>query len=78
MNVEHLTRMVNDISHYFATDPEHANGVSGITDHLIRFWDPVMRRQILAHLDTGGEGLEPMSREAVQQLAARQQQAAAH
>ena len=78
MNVEHLTRMVNDIAHYFATDPEHAKGVSGIADHLTRFWDPVMRRQIVEHLDAGGEGLEPMSREAVQQIALHQRAAAAH
>ena len=72
MNVERLSQMVNDIAHYFAAEPEHAVGVSGIADHLIRFWDPSMRRQIIDHLRAGGAGLEPLSREAVQQLAARQ------
>ncbi len=72
MNVEHLSQMVNDIAHYFAAEPEHAAGVSGIADHLIRFWDPSMRRRIIDHLGAGGAGLEPLAREAVQQLAARQ------
>ncbi len=72
MNVEHLSQMVNDIAHFFAAEPEHAAGVSGIADHLIHFWDPSMRRRIIDHLAAGGAGLEPLAREAVQQLAARQ------
>lgn len=69
MNVEHLCQMVNDIAHYFAAEPDHVLGVGGVAEHLKKFWDPVMRRQIIAHLDAGGEGLEPMAREAVRQLA---------
>ena len=72
MNIEHLSQMVNDIAHYFAAEPERAAAVSGVADHLIRFWDPSMRRQIIDHLGAGGAGLEPLAREAVQQLAARQ------
>ena len=72
MNVEYLSQMVNDIAHYFAAEPEHAAGVSSIADHLIRFWDPSMRQRIISHLEAGGAGLEPLAREAVQQLAARQ------
>ena len=72
MNVERLSQMVNDIAHYFAVEPEHAAGVRGISDHLIRFWDPSMRERIIRHLEAGGVGLEPLAREAVQQLAARQ------
>ena len=68
MNVEHLAQMVNDISNYFASDPDHAHGVRSIADHLRKFWDPVMRRQIVDHLRNGGDGLQPMAREAVQQL----------
>ena len=44
MNIEHLARMVNDIANYFAAEPDHATGVSGVADHLRKFWDPVMRR----------------------------------
>lgn len=72
MNVEHLSQMVNDIAHFFAAEPEHAAGVSGIVDHLTHFWDPSMRRQIVSHLAAGGAGLEPLAREAVRQLASRQ------
>lgn len=69
MSVEHLTTMVNDISHYFAAEPDHAAAVTGIAEHMRKFWDPSMRKQILAHLDAGGSGLEPLAREGVAQLA---------
>ncbi|MEW5834647.1 MAG: formate dehydrogenase subunit delta [Pseudomonadota bacterium] len=76
MNIDTLTRMVNDIANYFAAEPDHAAGVAGIADHLKKFWDPTMRRQIIAHLEAGGEGLEPLAKEAVQKLAAVQASAA--
>lgn len=72
MNTEPLTRMVNDIASYFAAEPDHAAGVAGVADHIRRFWDPTMRRAIIAHLDAGGEGLEPMGREAIRLLAGRE------
>lgn len=72
MNIGHLATMVNDISHYFASEPDHDAGVTGIADHLRKFWDPVMRAQIIEHLERGGEGLEPLAREGVERLAAMQ------
>lgn len=71
MNIEHLSQMVNDIAGYFAAEPDHAAGVNSVADHLRKFWDPVMRKQIIEHLHAGGEGLEPMAKEAVRQLAER-------
>lgn len=76
MNVEHLCQMVNDIAHYFKAEPDHATGVASVADHLKKFWDPAMRQQIIAHLEAGGAGLEPMSKEAVRELARLQSAAA--
>jgi formate dehydrogenase subunit delta len=69
MSIEHLVAMANDISHYFAAEPDPAAGAAGIADHLKRFWEPGMRKQIVAHLAAGGEGLEPLAKQGVQQLA---------
>jgi formate dehydrogenase subunit delta len=69
MNTERLVEMANDISRYFASDPDPVAGAAGIADHLKRFWEPRMRRQIVAHLETGGEGLEPLARKGVEKLA---------
>jgi formate dehydrogenase subunit delta len=69
MSVERLVQMANDIGHFFAAEPKRADAVAGIAGHISRFWDPRMRRQIQAHLDAGGAGLEELPREAVATLA---------
>ncbi|MGH8159592.1 MAG: formate dehydrogenase subunit delta [Rhodanobacter sp.] len=68
MNIERLVTMANDIATYFTSEPDHAAAVEGVRDHLTRFWDPVMRRQIKAHAAVGGNGLLPLAREAVDRL----------
>jgi formate dehydrogenase subunit delta len=69
MNIERLITMANDISHYFGAEPDQAAGAAGVADHLKRFWEPGMRRQIVAHFMAGGEGLEPLAKQGVQRLA---------
>jgi len=68
MSAERLVQMANDIGHFFAAEPQRADAVAGIANHIQRFWDPRMRRQILAHLQAGGAGLEELPREAVASL----------
>ena len=68
MSLESLVRMANDIGHFFAAEPKRADAVAGVANHIRRFWDPRMRRQIAAHLAAGGEGLEPLAREALSSL----------
>ncbi|HEX4986788.1 MAG TPA: formate dehydrogenase subunit delta [Burkholderiales bacterium] len=68
MNIDHLVRMANDIGNFFKSEPDHALAVAGVANHLRRFWDPRMRREIVAHLDGGGEGLSELAREAVSKL----------
>jgi len=45
--------------------------VAGTADHIARFWDPRMRALIVAHLETGGAGLDAIAKAAVEQLAAK-------
>ena len=68
MNIERLVTMANDITNYFSAEPDHAVAVEGIRNHLTKFWDPVMRRQLKAHITAGGDGLLPLAREAVEHL----------
>ena len=70
MSVEHLVRMANDIGHFFAAEPERPVAVAGVANHIQRFWDPRMRRQIEAHLKSGGVGLDDLVREAIASLPA--------
>ena len=69
MSIEHLTNMANDIGAFFHADPVREDGVSGMVNHMQKFWTPRMLQQIVEHLRQGGEGLEELPREAVQRLA---------
>ena len=68
MHSENLVKMANDISAFFGSDPDHANAIKGMVDHLGKFWEPRMRQAIIAHYRAGGAGLSDLSKDAVQQL----------
>ncbi|MBI0326009.1 MULTISPECIES: formate dehydrogenase subunit delta [Burkholderia] len=70
MKVDHLITMANQIGTFFGSMPDHDEAVNGIADHIRRFWEPRMRRTLLAALDgTGGDeagrALLPVVREAL-------------
>ncbi len=69
LDIERLVQMANDIGDYFASEPDRALAIAGVASHLERFWEPRMRRQIVAHLAAGGEGLAELPRAAVATLA---------
>jgi formate dehydrogenase subunit delta len=59
--------MANQIGKFF-TSQGAAKAVPGIADHIKKFWDPRMKSKIFAHLEAGGEGLDPQVKDAVQSL----------
>lgn len=66
MDIDNLVRMANRIGDFFAAMPDAQEARAGIAGHLQRFWDPRMRREIVAHVDErGGAGLDPIVREAI-------------
>jgi formate dehydrogenase subunit delta len=69
MSPEKLVLMANQIGRFFAAQGE-AQASADIADHLEKFWEPRMRRAILAHLAAGGAGLDPPVRRAVERLRA--------
>jgi formate dehydrogenase subunit delta len=70
MDIHHLVTMANQIADFFKTsNPDRAEAVAATAQHLRSFWDPRMRREIVAHLaGKGGEGLNEIAREAVRAL----------
>lgn len=65
MEIERLVRMANDIARFFEAEPDHLEAVKGVQGHIARFWDPRMRRELLAHAQAGGEELSALAKEAV-------------
>jgi formate dehydrogenase subunit delta len=59
--------MANQIGKFFGSQG-HDKAVPGIAEHIRKFWDPRMRKGILAHLDAGGAGLDPDVRDAIAAL----------
>jgi formate dehydrogenase subunit delta len=76
MNTDLLVKMVNEISAFFAGESAPEQAPRDIATHLKRFWDPRMRREILAHLAKGGAGLSDLGLRAVSVLAAESAAAA--
>ena len=63
---ERLIYMANQIARFFAAQPgDAADGTAG---HLKSFWDPQMRAEIVAWKAAGGDGLDPVTAEAVGRL----------
>lgn len=69
MDVQRLVAMANDIAAFFDAEPDKALAAESVRFHLRRFWDPRMRREIIAHVEGGGAGLTPTARAAVCLLA---------
>jgi formate dehydrogenase subunit delta len=68
MNVEHLVSMANDIAAFFDSEPDKAVAAEGVRFHISRYWELRMRRAIIEHLQSGGAGLTPSARSAIEKL----------
>ena len=61
MDGDNLVRMANRIGDFFVAMPDRAEGLQGIAQHVARFWEPRMRRQIYALIDGGrADALSPI------------------
>ncbi len=67
MRIEKLVMMANQIAAFFAIQGEE-RAVPQIAKHLMQFWDPRMRTQIIAHVNASGSGLTPLAKAGVLQL----------
>lgn len=68
MDARKLVMMANQIAAFFAAEPDPKVAGASVAGHIKRFWEPRMRREILALLDQGGEhGMHELVVEALQQ-----------
>ncbi len=64
-----LIYMANQIGKFFASQGED-KAVAGVANHLRKFWDPSMRRDIAAQIaDGAAHGLDPIALQAVRIVA---------
>ena len=77
MKIERLIEMANDIGTFFRALPDRNQAAEGIAEHLRKFWDPRMRRQLTDYVTAGGKGLDPPVEAAVRSLAQQSKTTAA-
>ena len=67
MDIHNLIHMANRIGEFFQSMPDVKEGEDGIAQHIGKFWEPRMRKLLLAQIDVdGAPTLMPIVREAVQ------------
>ena len=64
---DRLIYMANQIGKFFKSQGGE-QAVTGVYEHIKKFWDPRMRSSIFAHLEKGGDGLEPHVKTALEKL----------
>ena len=61
MEPQTLVHMANRIGEFFDAMPDRNEASQGVVTHIRKFWDPRMRRELLAYLDQqGGKGLSQL------------------
>lgn len=70
MSADKLVRKANQIATFFRSQ-NAGEAPARVAEHLEKFWDPRLRRAIIAHGAAGGAGLDPIAAHAVTLLAGR-------
>lgn len=56
---EKLVRMANQIATFFHSKPRE-EGIAGVAEHINKFWEPRMRRQMFEMIDAGGKSFDEL------------------
>jgi len=70
MKIERLIKMANDIGNFFNSESDKEIAAEGVKNHLLRSWDPRMRKAIIAYCQEDGSELSDLVKAAVAKLAA--------
>ena len=66
MDIHNLIAMANRIGQFFESFSDREEALEGISNHLHKFWEPRMRRELLSQVDDGtAEGLLPIVGDAI-------------
>lgn len=76
MKIDPLIKMANEIAAFFEGESGREETPRLVATHLRRYWEPRMRREIIAHYQKGGGGLGELALNGVAVLAAESTQAA--
>lgn len=68
MDIENLVTMANQIGAFYESMPDREKALTDIARHIKNFWEPRMRRELLAHIDAhaASSELTPIVLESIQ------------
>ena len=69
MKLDKLIRMANEMARNLRSQPG-GQAVTATAEHIKSFWTPGMCASLIAHADSGGDGLDPTALQALRALAA--------
>ena len=69
MKLDKLIRMANEIARNLRSQPGDG-AIAATAEHIKSFWTPGMRASLIAHAESGGEGLDPIALLALRGLGA--------
>lgn len=72
MKTERLIKMANDIGDFFNSETDKEIAAEGLKNHLLRSWEPRMRKAIIAYCQEDGSELSALAKTAVSKLANHQ------
>ncbi len=65
MDIHHLVKMANQIGQFFEAEPDQEQAAKDVVSHIKRFWDPRMRKALVAHAEQRGAGLSGFVTQAI-------------
>jgi formate dehydrogenase subunit delta len=65
---EHVVQMANDIGNFFRAETDREIAVSGIANHINKFWTKRMRQKLLEYVEHGGADLDELPRAALAKI----------
>jgi formate dehydrogenase subunit delta len=65
MKIETLIKMANNIGDFFDAESNKEIAADGVKKHILRSWDPRMRREIIAYCQQDGAALSDLVRTAI-------------
>jgi formate dehydrogenase subunit delta len=68
MKTETLIKMANNIGDFFNAESNKEIAADGVKKHILRSWDPRMRREIIAYCRQDGTALSDLVRKAIADL----------
>jgi len=68
MKTDRLIKMANDISNFFASENDKELAADGVKNHILRSWDPRMRKTIIEYCQADGSALTELAKAAVLKL----------